>query len=246
MKNFYTLILTFFSVAVIYSQETFNFSGYNGTPISLTASSATVNDNITIVFEDVDIINNFYTQFQNEVYMYGGLDTDGGGWQGAPGFGDLGSQPQLPLDVADLDNNAAPNTYTLTINLSQHYTSVPDGTMVYGFNLLFQNQFGGGGNNQTVDLYIDLVDALKNSTLSTPDLESEANVFYANNMLSVNGYSGPANITAYDVFGRRLFVLNDVQVTPGYTQYMELPKQQLTFIVIEGNNFKRTLKIISN
>lgn len=244
MTKLYTFLLSGLTTVTLNAQEVLTFSGYDGGGSTITATTSTVNDEITIMFEDANIIDNFYTQFQDYIHMFGGLDTDGGGFQGAPGFGDLASQPQLLL--TDGDNNAAPNTYSITIDLSQHYAAVPDGTMIYGFNLLFQNQFGGGGNNQTVDLYIDLVDALKDSTLSLDSFSNDISLKYIGNELVLNNYQGSLNILVFDVTGRQIQNLKTKSQNTAFRTTLDIQKQQIYFVQVEGDNFKKRLKLISN
>ena len=56
MKNYFKLLLiTLLFHATSSAQEVITLSGYDGSPISVSASS-TVNETITIVFEDVDIM----------------------------------------------------------------------------------------------------------------------------------------------------------------------------------------------
>lgn len=194
------------------AQETINLSNYDGTAINVTATS-TVNDDITIVFEDSDIINNFYTENRDNIYLYGGLQiADGGTFQGSPSFGDLGSQPILTL-FNDTDNSIGPNTYSITFNLANEYSSVPDGTMVLGFNLLFQNEFGGGGNNQTVDLFVDLADAMKDSTLSiTNPIEIETiTTIVKDNQLLISRSDTNANIRIYSILGQTIASFNFIR-----------------------------------
>lgn len=239
---FFTFLL---SIQLMSAQEVFTFSAYDGSAATLTATSATVNDEITIVFEDSDIINNFYTEGRTFIHMFGGLDTPTGNFQGSPDFGDLPAQPQLTLISGDTDSNAAPNTYSITINLATHYTGVADGISIIGFNLLFQNEFGGGGNNQTADLYIDLVDANKNSTLGIENFENTLNTFYNNNSLYIYGYQGKVSIKAFDVIGKLILNRDNIQISNSYSTELDLPKNQLSIVLIEGNNFKKVLKIIS-
>jgi hypothetical protein len=194
------------------AQETINLSNYDGSAISVTVAS-TVNDDITIVFEDSDIINNFYTENRDNIYLYGGLQiADGGTFQGSPSFGDLGSQPILTL-FNDTDNSIGPNTYSITFNLANEYDSVPDGTIVLGFNLLFQNEFGGGGNNQTVDLFVDLADAMKDSTLSiTNPIEIETiTTIVKDNQLLISRCDTHANIRIYSILGQTIASFNFIR-----------------------------------
>ena len=247
MKHIYFLSLLLLIGFTVKAQETLTFSSYNGGTSTITASTATVNNQITIVFEDQDIINNFYSDGQTFIHMYGGLDTDAGGFQGAPGFTDLASQPQLTLVPTDMDVNAGPNTYSITINLAQLYTGVANGTMVYGFNLLFQNQFGGSANpnNQTVDLYIDLVDAEKDSTLSTTDNNiKNANVKVISNELLINNYNGDLNIKVYDILGKNVKNKTNIQVNNTYRYALDLPKNNIYIVVLETKSMTKTIKIL--
>ena len=245
MKHIYFFSLLLSISCITKAQETLTFSSYNGNTTTLTATTATVNDEITIVFEDQDIINNFYSDGQAFIHMYGGLDTDSGSFQGAPGFSDLASQPQLTLVPTDTDVNAGPNTYSITINLAQLYTGVPNGTMVYGFNLLFQNQFGGGGNNQTVDFYINLVDAEKDSTLSTTDNNiNNANIKVISNELLINNYNGDLNIKVYDILGKIVDNNANIQVNNSYKHALDLPKNNIYIVVLETKDLTKTIKVL--
>lgn len=217
MKKCLLFIIPFLTIFnEVTSQEVLTFSSYNGTTINLTASTATVNDEITIVFEDSDIINQFYTEGRSFIHVYGGLQVNGiDNFQGAPTFSDLASQPMLTLISTDTDMNAAPNTYSITFKLSQIYTSVADGLNITGYNLLFQNEFGGGGNNQTVDLFIDLIDALKNSTLPVNDyLNSLFSLNLIENSIQIEGleYNQKFKLDIYDLNGRLVKKMNEKSV----------------------------------
>lgn len=242
IKN-YILIFSLLFTSSIFAQEVLTFAGYDGVGTTITATSATVNDEITIVFEDVDIINNFYTDGRTYIHMFGGLDTPSGTFQGSPGFSDLASQPQLTLIASDTDSNVGPNTYSITINLKEQYSSVPEGTTVYGFNLLFQNEFGGGGNNQSSDLYIDLID---NVTLSTIENNLEqVSLNMIGNELNIKNFSGKAKINAFDLSGKQILNIDNISVSNNYTKTISLPKNQISFIVFEAEGIREVLKVIT-
>jgi len=62
MKYIYFFIFTVLLYTnSTHAQEVISFFGYDGSGATVTATSSTVNDEITIVFEDVNIIDNFYT-----------------------------------------------------------------------------------------------------------------------------------------------------------------------------------------
>ncbi|WP_353778976.1 hypothetical protein [Winogradskyella sp. 3972H.M.0a.05] len=244
LRFLFTLLIA--NTFVLFAQETVNLSGYNGSGFTVTATS-TVNDDIIIVFEDVDIIQNFYTQFQDQIYMYGGLDTVDGPFQGAPDFNDyLVSHPVLVL--IDGDNNAQPNTYSIIINLADEYSSVPDGTMVFGFNLLFQNQFGGLGqpNNQTENLYIDLTDAMKDSTLSIGDVNASNNVVkYFNDRLFIpNATYSEVSVKVYDLLGKMIYDNKNLSVQNSYSERINLNHKGVKVIIVETEDFRKVIKAI--
>ncbi|OUS02566.1 hypothetical protein A9Q86_03430 [Flavobacteriales bacterium 33_180_T64] len=244
MKHLYIFALITFFTSPLLAQETITFSGYNGSGSTVSVNAVSnVNQTITIVFEDSDIIQNFYTQFQNSIFMYGGLDTDNGGFQSAPDFNDIVSHPELTL--TDGDNNAQPNTYSITINLAQHYTGVPNGTTVYGFNLLFQNQFGGGGNNQTLDFYINLDDAVKDDTLSVADFSPSNAISFFDNTLIINDYQGTLLVTIYDITGKLIKTINTISHSNLQKIDLGLPKNQVHFVSVSTKTFHKTLKVIS-
>ena len=71
-------------------------------------------------------------------------------------------------------------------------------------------------------------------------------MFYINNTLKINGYNGQASIRTYDVFGRLLQNIEKIQIQNNFAKDINLPKNQLSFIFIEGENFTKTLKVIAH
>ncbi|WP_179346380.1 T9SS type A sorting domain-containing protein [Winogradskyella ursingii] len=241
IKNY--IITSIFCVGFLSlaAQEVITFGNYDGTTMNITATS-TVNEEITIVFEDVDIINNFYTENRTIIYMYGGLTTSAGTFQGSPGFNDLSSQPVLSL--TDGDAATGPNTYSITINLAAHYSNVPDGTEVLGFNLLFQNEFGGGGNNQTIDLTIDLVDAVKDSSLSVNSSELDTiKTIVKDKRLQLFGAVTPLEISIYNIWGQTVMHkdFNDFESID-----LDLSSQStgIYIVKLKNKNQSKTVKVI--
>lgn len=123
-------------------------------------SNATANDILTITFTDFDVINDFYTDGQDPIYMYSGVQSNGSDWQFVHGdINDTSTLGQV---------NATTNVgeYEITIDPKTYY-GLTDGTSVEGLNLIFINQWGPGGNNQTTNLFIDLIDATIGSSIVT-------------------------------------------------------------------------------
>ncbi len=150
MKQINMLWLIFF-ISLCFFQVNGQYS------VSVSSATATVNDKITITFNDVCGTggDDFWSCGQEEVYMYAGVETSAGTWQYVHGdFFDQSSQGPA------LANCAAPPFY-ITI-CPAAYFNIPPGTTVLGINLLFTNQYlapGSETNNKTGDLYINLVDA---------------------------------------------------------------------------------------
>ncbi len=150
MKKSIFSVITLLCTLIIFSQETFTIN-YNGGAQNLTATSATVNDAITIIFNDTDPVYNFYTDNQNEIYIYSGVETNAGTWQNA--FSTFCVTNDAKRTVTKNGNN-----YEITFKIYE-LLGLTQGTNVKSFQFLFYNQYCGGGNNQTSNFSIDLVDA---------------------------------------------------------------------------------------
>ncbi|MDO1500157.1 hypothetical protein Q2T40_08425 [Winogradskyella maritima] len=245
MRKIYTTFFSLLFCSAITAQEFLLFDNYDGATETVTSGAATVNDGIIIGLKDLDIVNNFFTQGFTEIYMFAGLDTENGTFDGAPMQTDLANQ--LELGIIDSNANTPANTYTGFINLSELFTNVADGTEVYGVNLKFQNANADGGNNETVELYIDLVDAeLRGMTLGTPNaIANTFDVKYFNNSLNIANYQGSVNISAYDLNGREL-VRTEATVSSNTQLQLDLPSQQIVILQVYTDlGIRKTLKVIT-
>ncbi|QHI35529.1 hypothetical protein IMCC3317_08750 [Kordia antarctica] len=245
MKKIY--FFTFFMLVstLAFSQELFNFTGYNGAGSTETASVATINDQITVRFEDADIINNFYTENQTFIHMYLGLRTNNGSFQAVPAdFNDLSWQPVLNL--TDGDASVASNTYEITFTPGRLFPSLVNETIL-GIDFLFQNQFGGGGNNQSANMYIDLVDAtLNSSTLNSNDRDrTKVNTSYSGGKLSISGINTTATIAIYNLLGRKVVDLKNIAINGSFSKYLDLPKNNIYIVKISSAEFSKTFKIVA-
>ena len=103
---------------------------------------------------------------------------------------------------------------------------------------------GSGADNVT---YTSAFEYPSGNTLGNQNvIESSVNMFYINNTLKINGYNGQASIRTYDVFGRLLQNIEKIQIQNNFAKDINLPKNQLSFIFIEGENFTKTLKVIAH
>jgi len=83
------------------------------------------------------------------------------------------------------------------------------------------------------------------STLAVDEFTKNIQFYYVNNALNINGYNGQASIKAYDVVGRLLYTKENIRVQNGFSQNIKLPTNQVSFILIKGENFNKSLKVIS-
>lgn len=51
--------------------------------------------------------------------------------------------------------------------------------------------------------------------------------------------------TVFDIYGRATHSQENVEITDGYNQLIQLPKGQLSFIIITHGNSKTVLKVVN-
>ncbi|MCF6213288.1 MAG: hypothetical protein L3J45_04605 [Flavobacteriaceae bacterium] len=83
------------------------------------------------------------------------------------------------------------------------------------------------------------------ATLAVGDFTKTIQFYYVNNALNINGYNGQASIKAFDVMGRLLYNKENIQVQNGFSQNIKLPKNQVSFILVKGEKFTKSLKVIA-
>lgn len=85
------------------------------------------------------------------------------------------------------------------------------------------------------------------TVLGIDDFKTNVSISYVNKnkSLKINGYNGKAIIKTFDIYGR-LIQNFDLQIQNNFTKEIKLPQNQLSFIVIEGEHFNKTLKVIAH
>jgi len=251
MKKIYILIFFIALLSTSYSQEVITIT-YDGTVANnqVFTSTSTVNQDITIRFIDTDQVNDFYTgpggnasfadgTSQTVIFLFAGVNDGVNRFQFIHGtFPDINSLGQATRV------GIAPNTYEFTFNPRAYFDQIPDGQLVTEINFLFQNQFGGGGNNQTVDMHIDLVDANALPSLSANDfIDAGIQAKFVGGDLVVKGLNEEATISGYDMLGRKLFSFKR-SINQNFQENLPLPKNQIGVVRIESNSFQKTLKVV--
>ncbi|WP_228852058.1 hypothetical protein [Aegicerativicinus sediminis] len=219
---------------------------YDGQIINHTSNAISVNDDVLITFQDKNITTNFFTEGMTELYLYGGLQTANGTMEGAPDITDTAAMPVFSLVSNDTDANAKPNTYDLKINLASWYSSVPDGVVVTKFNFYIRNSLGYEGENITTMISIDLKDATKDSTLDVTNKSMSQSLKIIKDELIFTNYNGKISVNAYDLTGRIVDHFEGMATSSKMSVFMALPKDQITLVVVENENSRKTFKTLNH
>ncbi len=86
---------------------------------------------------------------------------------------------------------------------------------------------------------------LFDEVLGIDDISNSISVFYTNNLLNIKGYSGTVTINAFDISGRLLVQEPNIEINSNFSIDLNLPKNQVVVVQLEGNNFKKLVKIIT-
>jgi len=84
------------------------------------------------------------------------------------------------------------------------------------------------------------------STLAVDQFTKNIKFYYVNNALKIIGYQGKISIKAYDIIGRLLYHKKDISVQNGFSKSIRLPKNQVSILLIKGDNFTKSLKVIAH
>ena len=64
------------------------------------------------------------------------------------------------------------------------------------------------------------------------------------NQLLISNYKGKVTIKAYSILGKEILRLSDIDVTNTFRKTLDLPKNQISIIVIETPKFRHSLKVV--
>jgi starch-binding outer membrane protein SusE/F len=182
-------------------------------------------------------------------------------------FTPVGPSNQNVSIIGDFNGWAADLVLTTTDNISYTAINVPltSGGLKFRRDANWAVGYGGPGltgtasptganiaitTNANYDITFNiesLAYTIVETVLGLDDLNKNVNISYINNnkTLKINGYSGKTIIKTFDIYGR-LIQRFDVQVQNNFAKEINLPQNQLSFIVIEGEHFNKTLKVIAH
>ena len=181
------------------------------------------------------------------------VETGFGGLWSIPASGVIGDN-DLPF-VTSLESSltlSSDATFTLEVDWTELGLTSLDGFRFIGIYLNATNGFTsdeafgsdvGGGNIGGSDFAFTSSFEYGN-TLSIEEFNSEVTAGIVNNSLIVNNYIGDLNVNVFDVLGKAIKSINTVSDSKSFSTLLDLSKNQLYFIRVEGVNFNKTLKVI--
>lgn len=95
-------------------------------------------------------------------------------------------------------------------------------------------------NNLTYDSMVSVIDASDLQDNKTADFSAKM----VKNQLLISNYKGKVTIKAYSILGKEILRLSDVDVTNTFRKTLDLPKNQISIIVIETPKFRHSLKVV--
>lgn len=95
-------------------------------------------------------------------------------------------------------------------------------------------------NNLTYDSMVSVIDASDLQDNKTADFSAKM----VKNQLLISNYKGKVTIKAYSILGKEILRLSDIDVTNTFRKILDLPKNQISIIVIETPKFRHSLKVV--
>lgn len=109
----------------------------------------------------------------------------------------------------------------------------------YGEGIAAGNS-GSGNLNFTSDLIYSNTLDIRENTENIIDLKFIAN------KIKISNFNGTANISVVDLQGRLIMDTKNIQITNSYSKSLNLPSNQILFLLFESQGIRETLKIIVN
>ncbi|WP_281847461.1 hypothetical protein [Olleya namhaensis] len=95
-------------------------------------------------------------------------------------------------------------------------------------------------NNLTYDSMVSVMAASDLQDNKTADFSAKM----VKNQLLISNYKGKVTIKAYSILGKEILRLSDIDVTNTFRKTLDLPKNQISIIVIETPKFRHSLKVV--
>lgn len=181
------------------------------------------------------------------------IDTNFGGLWAIPPFGTVNDgELQFVTSLESTLTSSSDTSFTLEVDWNELGLTNIGSFKFIGIYLNANNGFTSdeafgsdiiGGNVGSNDL-IFLSNFAYSNTLSDSQFESIKNITVANNSLFVNDYAGELNISITDITGKNIRTI--LERSEGNTSVipLNLTKNQMYILHVEGSNFNKTFKVI--
>lgn len=184
-----------------------------------------------------------------------GIDTSFGGLWSIPATGIVGDGDLPFLTALNSTLVAASDTsFTFDVDWSELGLTNTDSFDFIGIYLNPNNGFtsdeaygsdviGGniGGNDYTFTSFFTY-----SNTLSSSELNAEREIKLVNNQLIVSNYQGDLNVKVIDINGRLINQITTFSTSNDFSIPIQLPKNQILIVSVTGENFNKTLKVVSH
>ncbi len=113
--------------------------------------------------------------------------------------------------------------------------------LLFVFNATLAEEATPFNNNNLTD--VSMVSVMPASDLQdnkTADFSAKM----VKNQLLISNYKGKVTIKAYSILGKEILRLSDIDVTNTFRKTLDLPKNQISIIVIETPKFRHSLKVV--
>ncbi len=113
--------------------------------------------------------------------------------------------------------------------------------LLFVFNATLAEEATPFNNNNLTDVsMLSVIDASDLQDNKTADFSAKM----VKNQLLISNYKGKVTIKAYSILGKEILRLSDIDVTNTFRKTLDLPKNQISIIVIETPKFRHSLKVV--
>ncbi|PKG51655.1 hypothetical protein [Olleya sp. 1-3] len=113
--------------------------------------------------------------------------------------------------------------------------------LLFVFNATLAEEATPFNNNNLTDVsMVSVIDASDLQDNKTADFSAKM----VKNQLLISNYKGKVTIKAYSILGKEILRLSDIDVTNTFRKTLDLPKNQISIIVIETPKFRHSLKVV--
>lgn len=185
------------------------------------------------------------------------LDQGFGGYWIIPATGAIGNNGLTYQDTVNLNPTGNPSSTTFTFDIDWSELGLTNGdsftfvgfyvsTTAYNSDEGFGDGITPGTAGSDAVTFTSVLEYPSGNVLSNQNfMAGTESANYVNNKLYLNGLQGKVEIKVYDVLGKLIMDNNYLVNSNNFSTSLDLPKNQLHIVMVESNDFKKVLKVIS-